>query len=212
MEKSIESIWKQGFLNNDALVAPKLNNLYDQKSKTIIDKLKRRMKINIYLIIGFAFLNLGLYAMLGSFYAGLLIFFLLIGISWYSTRQKKHLKSVDSTMNSYEYLKAFYNWLQQCISNNTRVMRLFYPLIFLAAFMPIVHSIKAGETTNSAIKDSGFHLIYGIPTFGWIIVLVLATLIYIFGDRIYRFDVNLVYGRIFKKLESMIAEMEKLRN
>ena len=31
MEKSIESIWKQGFLNSDALVAPKLNNLYNQK-------------------------------------------------------------------------------------------------------------------------------------------------------------------------------------
>jgi hypothetical protein len=37
MEKSIETIWKQGFLNDDALVAPKLNDLYNQKSTHIID-------------------------------------------------------------------------------------------------------------------------------------------------------------------------------
>ena len=38
MEKSIETIWKQGFLKSDALVAPKLNDLYNQKSTHIIDK------------------------------------------------------------------------------------------------------------------------------------------------------------------------------
>jgi hypothetical protein len=30
MEKSIETIWKEGFLKNDALIAPKINNLYTQ--------------------------------------------------------------------------------------------------------------------------------------------------------------------------------------
>jgi hypothetical protein len=34
MEKSIENIWKEGFLKNDALVAPTLNNLYNQKKNT----------------------------------------------------------------------------------------------------------------------------------------------------------------------------------
>ena len=44
MEKSIENIWKEGFLKSDALVAPKLNNLYNKKSIHIIDKFKRRFK------------------------------------------------------------------------------------------------------------------------------------------------------------------------
>ena len=38
MEKSIETIWKEGFMKDDALVAPKLNDLYNQKSANIIDK------------------------------------------------------------------------------------------------------------------------------------------------------------------------------
>ena len=55
MEKSIESIWKQGFLENDAMVAPKLNNLYNQKSIHIIDKFKRMFKINLNALVIFSF-------------------------------------------------------------------------------------------------------------------------------------------------------------
>ena len=58
MEKSIETIWKKGFLKNDALLAPKLNNLYDQKSIDIVDKFKRMYKINIIALMAFALIIL----------------------------------------------------------------------------------------------------------------------------------------------------------
>ncbi len=51
MEKSIENIWKEGFLKNDALTAPKINNLYNQKSIHIIDKFKRMFRINLISIV-----------------------------------------------------------------------------------------------------------------------------------------------------------------
>lgn len=212
MEKSIETIWNKGFLDSDALVVPKLNNLYNQKSKTITDKLKRMMKINIYVIIIFAILNLGLYAALGTPYAGAFIFLLLMGVCWKSMRQAKTMKNIDTSLSSYEYLKSFDSWLKIAISNSTKVMRFFYPLVFLAALMPIVHALKSGELTNAAILNSEFHLIYGIPTFAWIIAIVIAVLMFVFGGKIYKWDVNLVYKRIFIKLENMIAEMEELRN
>ena len=212
MEKSIETIWNKGFLDSDALVVPKLNNLYNQKSKTITDKLKRMMKINIYVIIIFAILNLGLYAALGTPYAGAFIFFLLMGVCWKSMIQAKTMKNIDTSLSSYEYLKSFDSWLKIAISNSSKVMRFFYPLVFLAALMPIVHELKSGDVTNAAILNSGFHLIYGIPTFAWIIAIVIAVLIYVFGGKIYKWDVNLVYKRVFIKLENMIAEMEELRN
>ena len=212
MEKSIETIWKKGFLDSEALVAPKLNNLYNQKSKTIIDKLKRMMKVNIYAIMVFAFLNLGLYAALGTPYTGVFIFFLLMGVCWISIKQGRTMKNIDTSLSSYDYLKSLNSWLKMAISHNTKVMRFFYPLVFLASLMPIVHALKAGEVTNAAILNSGFHLVYGIPTFTWIIALVFAVLIYIFGGKIYKWDVNLAYRRTFRKLENMIAEMEELRN
>ena len=212
MEKSIETIWNKGFLDSDALVVPKLNNLYNQKSKTITDKLKRMMKINIYVIIIFAILNLGLYTALGTPYAGAFIFLLFMGVCWKSMRQAKTMKNIDTSLSSYEYLISFDSWVKIAISNSTKVMRFFYPLVFLAALMPIVHALKSGEVTNAAILNSGFHLIYGIPTFAWIIAIVIAVLMFVFGGKIYKWDVNLVYKRIFIKLENMIAEMEELRN
>jgi hypothetical protein len=212
MGKSIETIWKKGFLDSDALITPKLNDLYNQKSKTIIDKLKRMMKVNTYVIMVFAFLNLGLYAALGTPYAGVFIFFLFMGVCWISIKQGRTMKSIDASLSSYDYLKSFNSWLKMAISNNTKVMRFFYPLVFLASLMPIVHALKTGEITNAAILNSGFHLVYGIPTFTWIIALVIAVLMYVFGGKIYKWDVNLAYRRIFRKLENMIAEIEELRN
>ncbi len=58
MEKSIEDIWKEGFLKSDALVAPKINNLYNQKSIHVIDKFKRMFKINLIAIVAFSFIFL----------------------------------------------------------------------------------------------------------------------------------------------------------
>ena len=211
MEKSIEDTWKEGFLKSDALVAPKINNLYNQKSIHIIDKIKRMMKVNIYVIFIFAFLNFGLYTALGSPIAGGLIFILLMGVCWISIRQVKTLKNIDVNLSSYDYIKSFNNSLKIAISNNIKVMRFFYPLIFLAALMPIVHVLKAEPVTNDAILNSGFHLIYGIPTFMWLIALAIAVLIYVYGGRIYQWDLNLVYGRVFKKLEELIADIEELK-
>ena len=54
MEKSIETIWKEGFLQSEALLAPKLNNLYTQKSISLVEKFRRRYKINRIAIIVFA--------------------------------------------------------------------------------------------------------------------------------------------------------------
>ena len=212
MEKSIETIWKQGFIESDALIAPKVNNLYNQKSKTIIDRLKRTMRVNLYFILVIATMSLVWYTMLGLPYVGIFIFILFISVYWLSIKQARTMKNIDVSMNSYDYLKSLHTSVKNAISNNSKVMRFFYPLIFLASLMPIMHELKSGEATSATISNSEFYLIYGIPTFVWIISIVLAILMYVFGGRIYQWDVNLMYGRIFKKLEIMIAEMEKLQN
>ncbi len=211
MEKSIENMWKEGFLKSDALVAPKINSLYSKKSIHIIDKFKRMMKVNMYVILVFAFLNFGLYAALGTPIAGGIIFLLLMGVCWMGISRVRTLKSIDANLNSYDYIKSFNSWLKMAISNNIKIMRFFYPLIFLAALMPIVHALKAEEVTKEAILNSGFHLVYGIPAFMWIIALAIAVLIYVFGGRIYQWDLNLVYGRVFKKLDELMADLEELK-
>ena len=51
MENSIKSIWQEGFLKNNDLIAPKVVNLYDRKSEHIIDKYKRMFKKNELLFL-----------------------------------------------------------------------------------------------------------------------------------------------------------------
>ena len=58
MNNSIEKIWKEGFLSNDALIAPKINDLYNQKSKNIVDKFEVVFKWNLIGIIIYAALVL----------------------------------------------------------------------------------------------------------------------------------------------------------
>ncbi len=48
MEKSIESIWNKGFENSNNLQAPKQNDPFKQKSKLIVDKIRKTSVIDNY--------------------------------------------------------------------------------------------------------------------------------------------------------------------
>lgn len=212
MEKSIETIWKKGFLDNKALLAPKINDLYNQKSMSIIDKFRRMMKINIYALVVFAFLSLGIYAALGTPITGIFLFLLFMSVCWLSLKQGRTMKAIDSSLSSFDYLNSFNRWIKKSISINSKVMRFFYPIVFLASLMPIMFAIRAAEDTEQVISLSELDIIYGIPTFAMVSALLAAILIFAFGKKIYEWDVNLVYKRTFDKIDSMIAEMEELRN
>ena len=74
MEKSIESIWKEGFLKREDLVVPKLNNLYNKKSIDIVEKFRKMYKINIIAIIVFACILLPVATISHLPYMGMLLF------------------------------------------------------------------------------------------------------------------------------------------
>ena len=40
MTKSIETMRKEGFMNETHMLAPKINDLYNRKSQNIVDKLQ----------------------------------------------------------------------------------------------------------------------------------------------------------------------------
>jgi len=57
MKNSIEEVWKEGFLNEKSLVAPKINDLYNQKSKDLVEKMERMFRINLVAIVGMAIVS-----------------------------------------------------------------------------------------------------------------------------------------------------------
>lgn len=50
-----------------------------------------------------------------------------------------------------------------------------------------------------------------MPLVAGIIVAAATLAVFFFSDKIYRWDVRLMYGRVFSKLERTIAEMETLK-
>ena len=212
MKKSIESIWKEGFLESDTLIAPKLNDLYNQKSKHIVDKFNRMFKINLIAIIVFASLVLLGCILMGIPYFGLFLFLLLNSLVVIGKKEFNKLKEIDTGQSSYQYLKAFDAWLKGLISDYTLLYRFFYPLFFLAFVLQFWFSSDGELLLNKIMANNpDTYLIYDIPLFWFLGVLVFAGLLGVFGGLLYKLDMKLVYGRLMKKLDELIADMEELR-
>jgi len=212
MKNSIEEIWKEGFLNEKSLVAPKINDLYNQKSKDLVDKMKRMYRINLIAIVSMAIVFPIMYYFLDVIWQGVAASILLLLTAWYSERQKRSIKTLDHGATSLEYLKSLDRSLKDTLSKNEKILRFSYPLYFLIAMITIWSAWNKGELTSKMHQKFPDVIFIGsVPLFALIIAGVATLLMLYFSDKIYRWDVRLMYGRVFDKLEETIAEMEKLK-
>ncbi|NQX96500.1 MAG: hypothetical protein HRT73_01295 [Flavobacteriales bacterium] len=217
MEKSIETIWKEGFLKGDALIAPKLNNLYNQKSKHIIDKFKRMFKMNLILIVLGSFIVLGASFIVGLPYMGVPMFIILNVLVIINKKLLNTLMLIDKSRNSYDYLMTFDTWLKSQVNINKKFARFLYPSIFLSLvvgfWMKIEEGQRIGEHTVNKllIAYPDLYLLNGVPVIGIIGALLIAGILMLLGGRIYEWDLKIVYGRVFNKLDEIIADVKELR-
>ncbi|MGK0326040.1 MAG: hypothetical protein ACJA2M_003098 [Polaribacter sp.] len=211
MEKSIESIWKEGFLQKNAMVAPKLNNLYNKKSIHIIDKFKRMFKINLNALVIFSFVLLPVSFFVKIPVMGVMMFILFNVIVIVNKRLLKGLDKIDKNVSSYQYLKSFDTWMQEQIAIGVKMSGYIYPYIFIAMVAGFWFSNDFRETLNRILGNYQPDMIYGLPIYWMAAMLVIITLLAIFGGRIYKLDLNIVYGGILKKLAELISDMEDLQ-
>jgi len=217
MEKSIEKIWKEGFLKNNALIVPKLNNLYNQKSIDIVEKFKRMYRINIIGIILFALILLPIATFVNLPYMGIPMFVLFIAIAVFGIKFKKKLYAINKNTNSYQYLKSFDNWIKEMTAFNSKVSQFLYPYIFLSMvagfwFGSFGGNIPGNDFVNRLlIKFPDMIMIFGLPLFGVIGLLFTLILLTVFGRKIGEWDLKIGYGRILKRLDSLMTDMEELR-
>lgn len=208
MEKSIEAIWKKGFLEPEALVVPKLNNLYDQKSKHLIDKFTRMFKINLNAIFIGSIVVLVISFLVGIPVMGILLVIISNTIVIVNRKLQKGLLEINVNANSYQYIKTFDGWLKDQLAINSKMARIYYPLIFLSVVLGFWFSPNIPNIFES---PNQIYFFYGIPVFWALGVLFITALLSLFGGVIYKWDVNLVYGNVFRKLNDMIADMDELR-
>jgi hypothetical protein len=212
MKNSIEVIWKEGFLNEKSLVAPKINDLYNQKSKDLVDKMERTYRLNLILLVIMAIVFPIIHYFLDAIWQGISVSILLLLSVWYSIREKRSIKSLDHGATSLDYLKSFDRLLKDTLSRGEKILRFSYPLYFLIAMSTMYSAWDKGELTSKMYQKLPDIIFIGsVPLFVWIIAGVATLLMLYFSDRIYRWDVRLMYGHVFQKLEETIAEMEKLK-
>lgn len=217
MEKSIETIWKEGFLENNALVAPKLNDLYNQKSIDIVEKFRRMYRINIIAIIVFACVLLPVATLVNIPYMGILFFVLFAVIVFFASKFKRKLNTINKNLNSYEYLKTFDSWTKEMAGFNTKLFRYLYPYVFLSMIAGFWFGSFGGDIPGNnlvnylLVKNPDMILIFGVPLWGLIGLIAAVLLLAFFGGKIGEWDLKIGYGRILKRLDTLLTDMEELR-
>jgi hypothetical protein len=217
MEKSIETIWKEGFLDSKALVAPKLNDLYNRKSIHIVDKFKRMYKINIIAVILFAIILLPFSYITSMPYMGIPMFVIFNVLIFFSTKFKKKLDKIETNQDSYRYLNSFNIWVKEMVAFNTKMSRYLYPTVFLSMasgfwFGSWGEDIPGEVFVNWLLEDyPNMNLVFGVPLLMIVGAIFIIIILAFFGGKIGQWDLNLVYGGIIKKLDRLMLEMEELR-
>lgn len=216
MDRSIENIWKEGFLKKEALIAPQVNNLYNQKSLHLIDRFKRRFKINFVYVIVLAIVHLIIGVVAGVPLTGTFLCLLFIPLIWQSQKNQKSLEQIDKSANSYLYLKAFYAWLQNSISSLGKIYQFFYPLYFFGLILGVLFTrffeLFLGDTLYHTImndpdigRGTFWPVLWGLP------VVIMLTLVFVYSKRIFREDLQAVYGGLIHRLEELIKDLEELK-
>ncbi|QIA09279.1 hypothetical protein [Draconibacterium halophilum] len=218
MERSIENIWKEGFQKNDDLTAPKIDNLYNQKSIHIIDKFKRMFRNNLIAIVVGSFVFLIVSYFLHIPVMGALFFVTLMVVVFINKNLLTKLERIDQGQNSYQYLKAFSHWIKKQITINKRLSAFIYPIFFLSFVLGFWFNDTEGTYLGERLVNEiliGFpdtYLIFGVPLIAIIMAVLIMGLLAYFGGRIYMWDLNIIYGRVLKKLDELLTDLESLRS
>ena len=213
MEQSIETIWKEGFLNEKLLIAPKVNDLYNRKSIMIVDRLCRMFDINnICLIIGAiaVAIILPLFEMpIIGFSVAIMLICLLIPARGY----RKTIKEIDACTDCYHYLLEFQKWNSNKMKVYTKIHKIFYPVLFLV-FMAEIYFSEPGQhfMMKSISNNPDLMTIFMVPYPIVIGIVIITGILYMAGGALYRLDAKIVLGREFARLNDTLKEMKALQD
>lgn len=213
MTKSIEDMWKEGFVNETQLNAPKVNDLYNRKSENLVDKLRHMFAVNIKAIVIGAIIMLAAMSLIGAPFLGLYICALLTPLVLIANKELGKSHHISKGQSSYDYLMNFDHWLKTSISTYSSYYKFFYPLFFIGMATQAVVSNAGGKIISLMLEKFPTELIIFELPYYLLIVLAIITLIIIrFSEALYQLDLNIVYGRQFKKLDELICDMKTLRS
>lgn len=200
MEKSIEQIWNTGFLKDDKLLAPKINNLYNKKSRLLIEKLKRTYTIDNKSIIPLAVVFFAVSAFFEHYLLGIYIVILMLGMFFLNRKKLRELEKISILNSNYGYLLEYRQMLEALQSFYTKLIALGLPVAGMIGYY--LYFRNTSMFNEFLLQDLWFQLS---------IILGIAILLAVIGVGAYRITTGIVYGSFLKKMNELIADMKELR-
>jgi hypothetical protein len=108
---------------------------------------------------------------------------------------------------------SFDSWLKSSTKVIASYYRIFYPMFFLVmAIQGIVSETGGVLIAKLLVALPTDILMFGLPYYVVIVIAVITLVFAKYAETLYRWDINIVYGTQFKKLEALIEDMKALRN
>lgn len=204
MEKSIEKIWNEAFINEQSMLVPKINDLYNQKSKSIIHKIQRTYEFDNKGLLPIA----GIVAiggiLLSETIIGLYGTFLILSLYYFNTKLLSRFDTLDVKSDNLTYLKN-YRAIMNSVAKATKRMFIFIlPLLVLSIFV-LAFFVKENSFLSKYIsEDTTLLEIIGI---GGSVALIVS----IISMVAFKISTQLLYGTLLSKLNDIINEIESLQ-
>ena len=204
MNKTIENIWKEGFTNKD-MVIPKINDFYNKKSISLVEKVintfKKEVTFLIPLGVCFFLYNIWLDNDNAAFWGAVSALPCLV---WYylGKRQIKSIEDIDYKASSYQYLVSIKEKLERIKRFNKRLILSIVPISLLPMLIYTYYN-QRGKSIGEIFGVEGLDL----PTETIFLILPIVTLFALLFAEIY-FKTRFVKNS--NKIGSLINEMEEL--
>jgi hypothetical protein len=199
MERSIENIWKKGFEAEEKLSAPVVSNLYERKSKLLVEQIKRTTRKDNFSLIPVGAVIFGILVFMGKVILGFYVAALITALYFLNQRKLKELEMLDVKNSTYDYLLNYRNQIKSIMKFSTRLMGVGFPLVSIPAYWLFFK--------DSAIMNKFGQLDLASEL---LIVAGMAALLSILGILAYRVSTAVIYGKLLVRLESTIEDMEEL--
>ena len=205
MDKSIENIWKSGYVNKP-LILPKIKKMYDQKSISYVEKMIAGFKWEVYILLpstALIFLfqiwlendNAIIWGCISSI-PGILWFF-------HGKEQLKSLMKLDYLLCSYDYLVSTRAKLVS-IRKFNRNLAIFSVPILLFPMVLYTYYNQAGKTIGEIFGVNDFNY----PTIYLFLLLPVFTFL---TAIIAHINFKYVVTKTTTGIDEIISEIEELR-
>ena len=201
MDKSIEEIWSKGFRDEKYLIPPVIDDLYNKKSILTVDKLKSVSKKDNWSIIPLSIITLIFFIIKSKLLFGLYISGLMLSLFFLNRKKLKFLNTINTSQSCSQYLGKVQEMIKNNVKSTTRLLGIGLPFFGYVGFCIFIFESHM-ENFILETYSSKQLLIKSI------IILMSLSVIGIISFRLTNY---MVYGRLIKKIDEMINELDLLK-